>query len=372
MTDTGRNFLVGLFVVASLVVLATLMAWFGEVPDWLGGNEWTMRITGVRELRGVNPGSAVQLNGVAIGRVKALEFADTSRPDHGVVIVTRIKEAYTIPRGAKARVFGSTFGLGSGQIDIVVDPTQEFLPLPKHDAQIPGEMRSIIGEFITKDMVDSVQRTITNFGNFADAATPVAQNLSKLLEQRTVAAVSQPEAEAKGISPNVSTVIERIDDLVANLNAVLGDVNVQGDVKAVVGAVKTAADDLKTTIEIWKSSSRSITDNLNSGIDRIEENLDRSFANVNDVLDTLDDGSKSLAAVLRQVAQGRGTAGLVVRDERLYEAAVLSLERFADAMARLQAILSKIETDGYITVGQAPSGLLHKKFPIAVQATQNP
>lgn len=364
MTETSRNFWVGGFVVVSLLVLATLMAWFGETPEWLGGNEWTLEVVGVRELRGLQTGSPVHLNGVEIGRVKALEFVNPERPDRGVTIVTRIKDQYSIPRGARARVYGATLGIGTGHIDILVEAgagAAEFFPLPKENAQIPGEMRSIVNEIITKDMVDSVQRTITNFGNFADAATPVAQNLALIFEQRSVKQVDAPGSE---LTANVATVVERLDQLIASLNAVLGDVNVQGDVKTVVHDLKAATAELRETMELWKSSTQKISDNLNSG-------FDRSFTNLNKVLDDLDAGAKSLASSLQQISEGRGTAGLLVRDERLYEAAVLSIERFGEAWATIQRIASAFERDGAIRIGTSTSGPFVKELSIPSQEREN-
>jgi len=359
MTEPARNFWVGGFVVVSIFVIATLMALFGETPDWLGGNEWPLEIIGVRELRGIQTGSPVNLNGVEIGRVKALEFMNKERPDRGVTIVTRIRDKYSIPSGAIARVYGATLGIGTGHIDILVGPGTGDNPLlPKKGAQIEGEMRSIINEIITKDMIETVQRTITNFGNFADAATPVAANLAELLKPRSVAEVSEPGTK---LTANVATVVERIDQLAANLNVVLGDVNVQGDLKAVVHDLKTATTELRETMELWRSSSQKIADNLTTGIDKTEENLERSFVKLNEVLDNLDAGAKSLAASLQVVAEGRGTAGLLVRDERLYEAALLSIQRFGEAMATVERLVSKFERDGSITLSSGP---FTKKIPI--------
>ncbi len=360
MTEPARNFWVGGFVVVSLIVLATLMAWFGETPEWLGGNEWTLEIVGVRELRGLQSGSPVHLNGVEIGRVKALDFMNAERPDRGVTIVTRIKDQYSVPRGARARVYGATLGIGTGHIDIFVEAgasAAEFSPLPKEEARIPGEMRSVVNEIITKDMIESVQRTITNFGNFADAATPVAANLAELLKARSVSEVDKPDSD---VSANLATVVERIDQLIANLNAVLGDVNVQGDMKTVVHDLKATTAELRETVELWKSSTKKIADNLDSG-------FERSFANLNEVLDNLDAGAKSLAASLQLVAEGRGTAGRLVHDERLYEAAVLSIERFGETMATAQRLLSAFERDGAIRVGTPTSGPFTKEFPIPSQ-----
>lgn len=365
MTEPARNFWVGGFVVVSIFVIATLMAWFGETPEWLGGNEWTLEIVRVRELRGIQQGSPVNLNGVEIGRVKALEFMKPKRPDEGVTIVTRIRDQYTIPEYATARVYGATLGIGTGHVDILVEEGKgDYPPLPKKGARIKGEMRSIVNEIITKDMIESVERTITNIGNFADAATPVAANLAALLESRTVAQVGEPGTE---VTPNVATVIERIDDLVANLNAVLGDVNVQGDVKTVVHDLKTATAELRETMELWRSSSQKIADKLTGSIDKTEENLDRSFVKLNELLDNLDAGAKSLATSLQVVAEGRGTAGLLVRDARLYEAALLSIERFGEAMATLQRFLSKVEIDEFIRIGGPNSGPFTKKFAVPSQ-----
>ena len=368
MTETKRNLAVGSFVVASLVVLATLMAWFGETPEWLGGNEWKLEIIGTRDLRGIAQGTPVQLNGVEIGRVKDLRFSDSQRPDLGVVVVTGIKNQYTVPQGAIARLYGATLGFGAGRVEIVVEPDVNRPPLDKEGAQIRGEMRSLVGEFITKDMVDSVQRTINNIGDLAGEATPVARNFSRFLEERPVAQVSRPDTQ---MTANITTVVERLDHLVANLNEVLGDVNVQGDVKDVVRDVKAAAESLKETFALWESQSQRTADHVNSGIDNVEANFDRSFVKLNQVLDHLDDGATSLARTMHEVAEGKGTAGLLVRDDRLYEAAVLSLRRFSEAMASLNAILGKIERDGYITVGSAkdPTGLITKAIPLPLEAS---
>jgi len=237
--------------------------------------------------------------------------------------------------------------------------------LPTKGAEIKGEMRSIIGELITKDLVDSVQRTIDNIGSFAASATPVADNLADLLARRPVSEVTAPGSELKA---NLATVVERIDQLVANLNVVLGDVNVQGDVKAVVHDLKTATTELRETMELWRTSSQKIADNLTTGIDKTEANLERSFVKLNELLDNLDAGAKSLATSLQVVAEGRGTAGLLVRDERLYEAALLSIQRFGEALATAQRILSKFESDGYITLATPSSLPFTKKIPIPAGA----
>jgi ABC-type transporter Mla subunit MlaD len=230
-------------------------------------------------------------------------------------------------------------------------------------------MRSIIGELITKDMVESVQRTITNIGDFAGAATPVASNLAKILEPRSVADVA---AEGSSLKPNIATVVERLDRLVENVNNVLGDVNVQEDVKGAVRDLKTAVSDLRQTAEVWRVESKKVADNLNEGIDQTEASLSQSLRKVNEVLDDLDAGAKDLASIFRAIDQGEGTAGRFVRDERLYESGVLTLQRLTESMATLNRILGKVEDDGYFTISLGNSGLLKKEIPIPAAAAGKP
>ncbi len=368
MRETTRNLLVGVFVLASFVVVGTLMVWFGEVPDWIVTSEWTLRITGVRDLSGIGDGSPVSLSGVQIGRVRTIDFANPEQPDQGVVITAGIKQHFSVPTSAVAHIFGATLGFGMGHIEIVPRADESAQPLPRKDAEIQGEMKSMMAELISREAIGSIEQTVTRFGELAQAATPVAQNLAELLEQRSVDRVEAPGAAEGGVTANLSTVIERFDRFIANLNAVLGDQNVQEDVKTAVRDLKGATEGLKQTMILWNTASRKITDNVNKGIDRTRENMDGSFVKLNRVLEDLDEAAKALTAALRNVAQGQGTAGLLVRDERLYESAVLAIDRFGEVMANLLVFTGKIKDDGYIIVGQAPSGLLKKRIPVGVRA----
>jgi len=371
MKESTRNLLVGAFVILSLGALATLMVWFGETPGWLRTSEWELSITGVRNLGGIGDGSSVKLNGVEIGRVKRLEFVKADRPDLGVNIVAGIQKIYAVPTGATARVYGATLGFGAGHIAIIVEPDVAGMPVPRDGtATISGEMRSMIGELISKDMLSSLERTITHIGNLTAEWTPVGTNLAALLEERSVAQVDASDTARQQVQPNLATVIERLDGLVEHLNEVLGDEDVKEDVKDVVKDVKQASTELKELVELWRSESQKLADGLNGGVQRLEGNLDQSFANLNGILEKLDSTARSLAVVLRSVEEAEGTAGLLARDPRLYEAAVVSLERFGEVMLNLQIISGKIRDDGYVTVGQAPLGFPRKNIPVGVQAAQ--
>ncbi|MCH8966159.1 MAG: hypothetical protein IID43_00635 [Planctomycetes bacterium] len=274
--------------------------------------------------------------------------------------MARIKNLYFIPRGAIAKVYGATLGIGSGHVNIIVEEGASTESIPRDDAVIQGEMASMFGELITRDLVDSVERTITTIGDLAAAAQPVAANLQRFFEERRIVDLE------KGKTANITTVIERIDRLVEHVTAVLGDESLKEDVKGAVRDLRDASKEVKATATLWKTESQKLADNAGAAIDRTEENFDRSFAKVNDVLEGINDASRSLAGVMLAVEQGKGTAGLLARDERLYEAAVLALGRFNELIGTLQQIFGKIEQDGYFDVnirGVSPLGNFKKRYP---------
>jgi len=372
MKESKRNFLVGLFVLLSLTTLAVLMMWFGETPSWLQRGEYTLNIVGVRQIRGIGDGSPVQLNGVEIGRVQKLDFENPQMPGLGVKIQARIKSRFAVPRGSSAKVYGATLGIGTGQIQIV-SPALVDIAVPKDGTgSIPGEMASMIGEIITDEFTSSFKRMVDHIGNLAKEATPLAQNFAQLMERRTIKDVTDPGAAEKGVTPNLSTAIERINELIVNVNEVLGDENVQTDVKGVAADLKSASNEIVHLVELWKAESRRISENVNEGIDHTEGNLREALDRWAAVADTLDEIADNLNRVAASLAEGKGTAGLLVHDPRLYEAAVLSFERLSEFLATLNVIAGRIEEDGYITLGKiTPVGTITKDIPVGPNSRLN-
>ncbi|MHC5110381.1 MAG: MlaD family protein [Planctomycetota bacterium] len=366
MKETTRNFMVGLFVITSMGALGVLMVWFGETPTWLRTSDWELKILGVHDLRGVGEGSPVKLNGVEIGRVSELDFRDREHPEKGVVIIALISREYSIPSGAWAKVYGATLGIGSGLINIVVDEDAGTTSLPKENAVMRGEMTSMLNEIIPPSAIESFQRTVDEIGNVAAAATPVAENLELILEQRSVVDVDVPPGEL-GMMANVTTVIERMDSLMANLNTVLGDVNVQSDVKGVVRDLKTASEDIKAMIAIWKTKSSQLIDNANDAIDNTEVDIHKAFVSLDTILQDVNRSAGSISRIVNDIEEGRGTAGLISQDERLYESAVLAMSRLIEVLDNVATITGEIRDNGYVTISLAsPVG------PIPVKKIETP
>ena len=150
--------------------------------------------------------------------------------------------------------------------------------------------------------------------------------------------------------------VERLDRLMANINSVAGDEEVQEDVKAIAGSLKDAAADIDELLTLWRTETERLARNVDTTITSTDQNLDDSFMKLNNVLENLDDSTKRLTVMMDAVANGEGTAGLLVRDDRLYEAGVLALLRLADVVDSVGRITAMIEEEKAIPIA-AKTGL---------------
>lgn len=349
-------------MVLSLLILGALMIMFGEAPSWLGGSEWKLRITGFTELSGITEGTSVTFLGVEIGRVSAIEFVDPEIPGIGVEVVALIKNNYSVPVNARAKIYAATLGLGQGRVDIIAEgEVSQMLPKDGTARPIPGTMHSMLRDIVPEDLTDNFAKMVENFANVAEAAEPLIDDLRTVVEARRVADV---EASEGSLQPNLSTVIERIDRLATSINEVVDDREMRDGLRGITNNLVEASDNLNEWSQQLKAETERTSATINDTLGRTEEQVSHFLVNANTVLESLDQAAKSLHAILQAVEGGQGTAGLAVRDPRLYEAATLTFERLSEAVKTAQLILNKIEEEGRFTIAQDTAlGTFEKDFP---------
>lgn len=363
MQETRRNLLVGAFMLTGLVALALLMAMFGEAPEWLGGAEWRLRIR-VAQLRTAPEGTPVNLNGIQIGRVGALEFDNPARPDQGVSVMALIKDKYDVPSGAHAVVYEPVLGVGRGHIEILVPPEGGGAPLPRVDASILGRMSSMMHEVVPETLMSSVEKTVIQIGNFAEALTPVANDLHDLMVRTPVDAVDDP-AQARRVVANLSTVIQRVDQAVKHFNDVLGDPAVKSALRESIDNLRQMSEDGKLAVGDMRETAATLRDASLRITAKAEQALDAASADVSElsrksapVLDNLAQLTANLSRASFALADGQGTAGKFLRDDRLYEKMVLFMDRFTELVNTVRRIAGKTERQGYLDLA------VHEKSPL--------
>ncbi len=353
MQETKRNILVGGFMMSGLAALGALMIIFGEQPGWLGGAEYELQIR-FREVSGVTGGMPINLNGVQIGRVDRMEFEDLERPGLGVRVIGLIKDQYLIPSLAKAEVTPGLLGLGRGNITLIV-PEIATNPLDKKHARIDGVMGNPFGDVIPETLAVSIEETAIHIGNLAEAATPLATDLHHLFEIRSINQVDAPGAAAAGITANLYTLIQRFDLTVGELNGILADpefkpsvLNAVSNFERMTVEGREAMITMRRMMDQLETDTSSIAQKLDSGLSDANKGINEILARMIPALDQLSELMVNLNSVSRDLAQGGGTAGLLLRDDRMYESFVLSIQRLTDALDVIRRIAERFENQGFI------------------------
>ena len=353
MHELRRNTMVGLFMIVGLAALAWLMTSFGELPTFMGGATYEIKIV-VKELKGIGQGAAINLSGVQIGRVKEVRFKDPEHLDAGVQIIGAIDQHYRIPNTATAIVQPAGLGFGRGSLTLDVVEGEQAPPLVAGE-EIVGIMGGYFEGIIPDTLLVTLESTIARFGTLLEELTPVANDMHNLLQKSTVQDVDRPAHDARRITANLYTVVQRFDSTLKNFNETFGDPTVREGLLDMIDNVRqmsvdgrASLDNIRTTTADLRESLARISEKLEAGID----NANRRIDNVADDLRPVLLHSASLAASLNHIArtieQGRGTAGLFVNDPRLYESLLLTSQRLTEMVDTIQRLAAKFELDGEI------------------------
>jgi len=364
VAELRRNTMVGLFMIVGLIALAWLMTSFGELPTLLGGATYDIKIV-VKELRGIGVGSPINLSGVQIGRVKELRFKDPLHLDAGVQIIGAIDQEYRIPNTATAMVQPAGFGLGRGSVTIDVVEGEQAPPMAPGE-EIVGIMGGYFEGIIPDTLLATLESTIARFDTFLKELTPVAEDLHDLLDKHTIEQVDRPD-KVRRLTANLYTVVQRFDSTLKTFNETFGDPTVREGILEMVANVRqmsidgrASLDNIRQTAEELRASLARISTKLEEGLDNTNQRIDEIALDLRPVLLH----SASLAASLHHIAlaieEGRGSAGMLVNDPRLYESLLLTSERLTELVDTIQRLAAKFELDGAIRLNVPVGPFRHR------------
>ncbi|MBU0640976.1 MAG: MCE family protein [Planctomycetes bacterium] len=354
MRETRRNLLVGLFVLFGLTALGTLVVLFGQGPTWfIRGNTYDLDIH-FDTVSGIRPGTLVTLFGKTIGRVQEVEFRDPENFIRGVKVTVAIDTEYRLPKGSRAETVEAGLGMGRPPIQIFPGPADEQVLPP--GSYIRGETRKAVETLFPGAIVSTFETTAAQIGEAAAALTPVLNDLREVMRPRTPGQVDSPT----GPPGNLSSAMARFDSTLKHFNTVLGDPEVQSqlrdavanfhriteDGKVAVADLRATASDAREIAVDTKALVGKATDSLEQ-LDSHAENVSRAAT---DVLDQAARLLEPLHAVAGKLARGEGTIGRLFKDDRLYEAMVLTFQRLESTATEFE-LLVKDWQKGKVRVG---------------------
>ncbi|MCH8152062.1 MAG: MCE family protein [Planctomycetes bacterium] len=227
MTETARNFLIGLTTLAALVGLAYLLYRFGELEAIVNPRyDVTINAT---HAAGLRQGSTIELNGVPVGVVSQLTTAQDSQ--YPVHITAQINHSQQIPADVVLYAATSLLG-GSATLQLEAPRTEsgeppQFLPTDG-SAEINRKILSRLIEQITAELaplieaVEMAKRWLGDEQLQADTHQAV-RKVTELIDRAGDALETFSQAAA-GLEADVAQVTKRLLPVLDELATTLEEI----------------------------------------------------------------------------------------------------------------------------------------------------
>lgn len=241
------------------------------------------------DVSGLYKSNYIYLNGMKVGYIKDITNIDPHARKFLVWIA--VKSEIKIPKDSKIMIFSSDM-LGSKalKIDMGISPTS-------------FEKRDTIASAVENGMLDQLSANIT----------PIVVRLN--------------------------SVITNLDTLLVSVNHVM-DKNTQADIKASMASIRRSVNNIENiTVQVdglvgsekqkitkILSNAESITANFRENNDKLT-NVINNFNNISDTIAKAKLGTtiretnmslSSLSKILKSIENGEGSAGLLIKDDKLY------------------------------------------------------
>lgn len=276
-----NEFRVGVLAVVALALLVLGVRFLQGVS--LLGNTYPL-VAQFERADGVAQGTPVTVRGITVGTVGTVALSDNS----GVEVRMQIEEDVQLTDGTTASVSGVA-ALDDVRISLNRGTGDEPLPpgsrIPTRQSGVLETLRGRAVPLTRK--VDSLLSTAT--GTFSDAGRVLGRS----------------ESEVESTLGHIESASARIDGLLRNERDRLH--------RTMVHVERTSA-----SLDTLVSDLQHITSTEQDTLERTVEDAERTFRHARRAARSLDQSAEALNSILADLEAGKGTAGRLLHDPRLY------------------------------------------------------
>jgi phospholipid/cholesterol/gamma-HCH transport system substrate-binding protein len=322
MSSQRRNLIVGVVVLLALGILTWMLLTFaGNVASLFSRPGISVALTSDRA-DGLSNGSIVYYRGVSCGKV--ISVSRTPDNEHVQVELDLDREP-PLPSNLSG-IIRTSSALGSSAVidlELIGPPSQT--PLKAGDQLqatfaglelVPPEITGLAGDIRQQQFILHLDQTVVSIREQAAKAGEVLDSVNKL--------ISDPKVQ------------ENVKSAVANLRTA-------SDSAARIGAkVEALSDKLDKTMD---NANATVTD-LKATIDHTNSHVDDLSRQVSDDTNKLGSAFEQIQLAAAKINDGKGTAGLLVNDPKLYNSLVDTVKTLDATVRDLQRVIDQWEQEG--------------------------
>ena len=320
--------MVGLTALVGLVLLGALLLKFGAAPALLFGRDKLHVQLQAARADGLSVGSGVNYLGVNIGQVSAIRRSDDQTQ---VIIDANIDSKNPPPANVEGRILSQIVGGGSSvSLDVI-------------DGKPAGQLK---GNAVIPTIFVGVDLLPPEY-------TQLATELRLTAEQLRKSNVVEHLDEA---IQTVSTELKHAGHLIDSLDQTVNDPQFRTDLHASMADIRTAAATVNRVgdhLEKFSTNLDQVGHNLNSATENANHLITKTQTHIDDISKNISDRLLQVSRLLEQfqsiagkIDQGKGTAGMLVNDPKLYENLAETSKELNQTIKDLKGLIEQWTDEG--------------------------
>lgn len=335
MTDRKKNLFVGAAVLAGLSLLGWMLLQFGNIAilPFTGGRYTVIVITDRAD--GISGGSNVSYRGMSVGQVQQIHLSDDMSR---VVVTLQLNAESRVPGNVEAVFRSALFGSGGGVSLELLEPTPKGrlaaggeLPgrvsplelIPKEIGELAADLRKTSQQFRESGLIRHLDEAVVNISAQSNKAGEVMESVQKVIGDQK-------------FRDNLQSSMTNIKEATTKANQIADNLQIfSKDLQRAGGGIDRLTSEATDTVR----DVRATVKKADASVDQLTKQISDRLLQVSTLLD-------SINVISKKVEQGKGTAGLMVNDSRLYEAMVDSAKQLNTTVSDLSRLVQQWEQEG--------------------------
>jgi ABC-type transporter Mla subunit MlaD len=367
MNEQALRFRIGVFVLASLLLLAVLITLFGSFPRlFVRAHEYTVRFA---DAPGVEPGTPVRRSGVRVGEVKRVTLDDETGE---VRVVVLVEHQYTIRKNEQPTLNHGLLG-GDTSIDFVPARAEgdkvDRSPVPPGSELAgvrPPTMNTLLAEAAdvlptTQEALNDIRKSVQRYEKIAPVLEEAAREYRDLAKasremvpelRKTNDEVRELARATREVVPEVKKTTSDVGALVRSVNDAIPDLKRTNDevrelakaTRETIPDVRKTNDQLQASLITWQKTGERAKLILDKNEDKISEAMD----NLNDSLRRAgvvlsDENQRNMAAALKNLRTGTENLPAISKStEELIRESQKTMRKVNDSLGKIDDVMGDL------------------------------
>jgi phospholipid/cholesterol/gamma-HCH transport system substrate-binding protein len=346
VSDKTKNIAVGVTIIVSLGVVMYGILLLGNGPGSGGLHAYRVTLE-APNANGLTPGAKVDLNGVVVGEVQTVAL--DKRPDGslGTRLVLAIDGSVDIPKDASV-YFGKGVVGSSSYCSINANDARG--PILSHDGNAILPAQPADSGLIPKDVFTDIHLLKENLSDLATQLSAVAKDMHTLLAYAPPEAVDNANPnDPNRPTPNISTMIIRLNGTIKSLQSLIADPKLQGQIREIVSNIDNASEQLQGTLNEIKNAARSAdatVSKFGTAATQASDTLAITQSQIVRISDKLVVTLDAIQKATNDLAHGSGTTGKLINDPHLYDGLIDLSNSLRTTVDDLDFIIKKWKDEG--------------------------